>query len=1106
MFRRRKKEAREEEKADSGSQDIAYSQDELSTIDNLLTDFNEAPGQVSVPAAEQPETAAPEDTDFEPGLDEESEDFGPGSEDVNENLDDLGDLDDLGEIGDLDNLESDAGLSPTDLMTEEGDQLEHLDELPGLPGAETEEPAATPEEPSSVDNDFNFDMEAGLTEDLDDLTQDVSAGADEGALDLPEGDLGLSDEDLGLSDADLGLGDLGNFDDLEGAGEPAAPEMGGDDFAEPAFSDSEADFNEPAEPLGEPETASFDSDSEDFGLGFDEAAQFEGGAISLDDVSPEIAFGTPRRKDDLDLSSELSELASEQATDEALPEATLQALRKNIRNFQPLVRHGVIDTILGKRLPDDKISELIEKIAAGESENSIKEFLESGLGASLTEAIESPEPDRKVIVSRDQYTEKGLKRQARMIKWTRFAAVAALVLLTLSSAGYLFIYKNLMYKRHINMGKEALSAQPLGDPEIEEAERHFEEAISYFPERNTAYLQFADAYRKRGLYENAFEKLFGKISMVRRKEALRYENREIDSPRQIWSLFTKVPIVSYGEKSDTIVLINNVPWRLEKKGAYLIAHLDNEKDEAIILYALGQFHSSPARRFTESPYRNNRLGIDYYQRILNFNSKTPLFGRDDFISKAVLGIGNVYYNQKNYYKAHDYFDKIIQNDPKDIEGQAGMMRALIQIYKQTNDPRLIIQQHSMIKHNLGIERKLPMYILAKLASFYIDLPGGEDLRITYNVPPVDKVNDRTLKSRASELLNAIYNKKEKDIYGNKISGETYAEGFYQRGRYYRNVTGELRMAMMQFEYAYNYNPGHFMALNDRAEILMELHDYDGAIRHLKLAEKEITQAKLNLLGDSPEDETLLEADLGRIYLNMAKALYLSTVKGLQDTDDWLRIQETSKFDTGTEHGREALAAMLDRTDSYFDRAEEIGVRDEYSRAELAYFRGWSYYIRNNYKRALFYWQSIPPTMERDHPNLELAKSYALYYLGTTDAARRKQYLESALSYLFYLQSELAPKTELVGVASVNNKQHLVLYSRLAIIENNIGAIYELMNNEELAIKHYWKSIEYSRQIQQENEIAHLNLRLSFKRSGLELDERYPVIMDFISPLMTDEVL
>ena len=52
--------------------------------------------------------------------------------------------------------------------------------------------------------------------------------------------------------------------------------------------------------------------------------------------------------------------------------------------------------------------------------------------------------------------------------------------------------------------------------------------------------------------------------------------------------------------------------------------------------------------------------------------------------------------------------------------------------------------------------------------------------------------------------------------------------------------------------------------------------------------------------------------------------------------------------------------------------------------------------------------------------------------------------------------------------------------------------------------HYWKSIENSKRIGKENEIANLNIRLSFKRKSLGEGENFPVIMDYVPPL-TDEL-
>ena len=151
---------------------------------------------------------------------------------------------------------------------------------------------------------------------------------------------------------------------------------------------------------------------------------------------------------------------------------------------------------------------------------------------------------------------------------------------------------------------------------------------------------------------------------------------------------------------------------------------------------------------------------------------------------------------------------------------------------------------------------------------------------------------------------------------------------------------------------------------------------------------------------------------------------------------------------------------------------------------------------------------------KNYKNLQLAKSHALYRLSTrADASTREQYLQSALGNLFFLEEFYLAKTSKISRPSSTNKQHVKVFSRLAIIENNIGAAYEMMNLEKKALKHYWRSIDYSKRVARENEIANLNIRLSVRRKELNRQEvnlnkpvSYPLIMDFIPPQLNDDAL
>jgi len=202
----------------------------------------------------------------------------------------------------------------------------------------------------------------------------------------------------------------------------------------------------------------------------------------------------------------------------------------------------------------------------------------------------------------------------------------------------------------------------------------------------------------------------------------------------------------------------------------------------------------------------------------------------------------------------------------------------------------------------------------------------------------------------------------------------------------------------------------------------------------------------------------------------------------------------------------ALIGQLDGTDEYFKKAEDTGIQDEEIRTEMAFYRGWSHFVRNNYRMSLHYWQSVSPKLDKRYPNLELAKSYSLYYLATQEPERKKALLKLALSNLVYMHNELTPQAENIKNLRLQSEEHVMIFSKLTIIENNMGAIFELLNNEQEALQHYWKSIEYSKKISKENEVAQMNIRLSFKREGLEPKEKYPVIMDFISPYLKDQVL
>ncbi|MDH5719575.1 MAG: hypothetical protein OEZ13_03045, partial [Spirochaetia bacterium] len=902
-------------------------------------------------------------------------------------------------------------------------------------------------------------------------------------------------------ETEASLDDLG-LDDLMGENppeEPAAPaeetEASLDDFG---LDDLTAEETPPEEAAAPAEETGMSVTPEE-PASIEEPPPFDMLPPSLDDLRPDIASKEKTRA--YDLNADLSQLSQEQATEDDISDEDMALLRSILKAYPAGIRKAISNSILEDKLNKKDTKELLDKILGGDSADSVKQYLEVKLSGEIKE---EGEDKSKVILTRANYTEVGIKRQAQLIKFIKYGLTAAIALLLVGGSLFNFLIQPTRYKSIVGEGKEIILSMAPEPKAMQKAEELFNKATEIYPSKPYAYLQYADAYRRKGMYENTFEKLFGKVKI--KNLPLNYENTKISNSKQFWSIIKKVPSVRYASGDKSTVLINNIPWNLEKEGAYLIKHLKKGEEDANLLLALGNFHSNPAKRFHESPYRNNLLGIDYFRRVMTFDVETPAFSGNSHISSAVLGIGNVYYNQKDYYRSLEYFDKVVKNDVQNIGGHTGVLKSLIQIYRADDNPKPVIQHHNIIKHKLALEEKLPLFMMSRLAEFYIDLPTDDKLRIQYNINPTDHRTGQALKARAKELLDLIFNTTEEDLYGNQYDGKSFAEGYYQRGRYFRLVTRQMRMAMKQMEYAYKYDPRHFMALNDRAEMLLEINDYNGAIEHLKMALNQLTPENAKMLGDRSEDETLLYSDKAQIPFNMGRAMYLSTVRNLKNTDSWMRIKEVDKYQTQTDYGIDAISGIMDKIDSYWDKTREIGLKNKDSQAELSYYHGWSHYIRGNYRKALLEWESMEPSLQHKYKNLELGKSHALYHLGVNDAKNRQKYLNAALGYLSFLHNEYSNSALGVQNVAAGNAEHIKLFSRLSVIENNLGAIYEIMNNEKKALAHYWNAIEHSKKIARENEISHINLRLSFKRENLEKKEAYPLIMDFVPPTLAEESL
>ncbi len=990
--------------------------------------------------------------------DEEDNTLSASDLDDSSEVEQVSDLDAIGEeasqVSDLDAIGQEASQVPNlDTIGEEASQVSNLDAI-GEEASQVPDLDAIGEEASQLSNLDTIGEEASQLPDLDTIGEEASR--------VPNLDT-IGEEASQVPNLDTIGEEASQVPDLDAIGEEASqvPDLdaiGQDDFQVPDL-DAIGNFSDTA---------------------------------TTDIIS------------NIDIESTATDTASGMSLEE------LSFFREALKRYPFRLQKVVITTLVEEKLGPDETKQLISLVLENAEQPALINFVENNLGFSL-DNLDEPRKAHKIILSKPEFEEDILSKRERMLHRIRIGAMATLFTLTVLTTTYYSLIKPNIYKYLIRKGKQSLLLHSPKQPDISsigEAEKRFQQAIAYYPSKVFAYLQYANAYQAVGMYDEAFEKLFGKIEFT--NTIKNYTDNDIKEMHSFWRDIQGIPIIRYiTSNNHKNIFINGIIAHIHKKGAYLKTHLDGKKDDAYTLIALGKFHTNLIKRFRSSLYFNNLLGIDYFNKILTFETSTPLFHGNKVITHALSGIGNVYYNQGDYFRANKYFHKIIKNNPKGIMGHTGILRSLLAVYAKDHDPRIVIEYHNRIRHTLDLEEELPLHLLAQLISFYIDLPDDDHLRIKYNIAKRDLLDNVNIQDKIMILLNILYHSKEKDIYGNVIYGKEFAEGYYQRARYYRKIEKENKMALKQLEYAYKFNPKHYLALNTRAEILMEFKDYDLARKTLELAMRTMDDATFILLGSKPEDEVLIKGDAGRVYFNYGKVLYLKLIDDLSPPSfsTWQRMQEVDRYNNQLESGLHAFTTQLDKIDKYFDKAEEIKLGSMVQEIELNYYRGWSYYIRGNFRRSLAFWEQIPleESMADQYKNIELAKANALYKLGAqshNSINKHDEYLKSALGHLLFLQNFYEIQLNKIGY--LNNsptEKEKELINRLSIINNNLGSTYELLKNENKAIQHYWKSIKYARNISEENEVARYNLRLSFKRSGLLGAESMPLLMDFIPPLL-----
>ena len=165
---------------------------------------------------------------------------------------------------------------------------------------------------------------------------------------------------------------------------------------------------------------------------------------------------------------------------------------------------------------------------------------------------------------------------------------------------------------------------------------------------------------------------------------------------------------------------------------------------------------------------------------------------------------------------------------------------------------------------------------------------------------------------------------------------------------------------------------------------------------------------------------------------------------------------------------------------------EKAIEEGFESSEVHYNLGRVYYLNRLYQKALDQWLNLYEDFI-DNPELMFALGNAFYHMGNYDAAKG-EYLKLVSVYEYELDRMKIVRYELEG--------HVKLITFLSGAYNNLGAVYQIQNNEAKSDISYWKAIDYAQRIGEDNEFARVNLARSFKQTG-EIGE--PILDENPSP-------
>jgi len=162
----------------------------------------------------------------------------------------------------------------------------------------------------------------------------------------------------------------------------------------------------------------------------------------------------------------------------------------------------------------------------------------------------------------------------------------------------------------------------------------------------------------------------------------------------------------------------------------------------------------------------------------------------------------------------------------------------------------------------------------------------------------------------------------------------------------------------------------------------------------------------------------------------------------------------------------------------------LAVKENFGTSEVHYNLGRINYLNKQYTQALEQWLHLYDDFVTS-PELMLSLGNAFFHIGQYDASR---------SEFLKLINVLEHEADKIRVVDRGSYAQIKIFKTLATAYNNIGAVYQIKNDESKSGISYWKAIDYAARLGIENEFARVNNARYFNNNAKAapiLDESLP---------------